>query len=101
MHLRSSFRIGVAALALIGVLAGPVQAHHGWAGNSDEELELTGTVQKGVSLAGPHATMKILAKGQVWDVTLAPAARTMKSQTALLQAFLTMVKRKWRCSLPW
>ena len=76
MHLRSSFRIGVAALALFGVLAGPVQAHHGWAGNSDEELELTGTVEKGVSLAGPHATMKILAKGQVWDVTLAPPART-------------------------
>jgi hypothetical protein len=29
-----------------------------------------------VSLAGPHATLQIIADGQVWDVTLAPAART-------------------------
>jgi hypothetical protein len=33
-------------------------AHHGWSGNLDEEFDLTGTVETGVSLAGPHATMK-------------------------------------------
>ena len=51
-------------------------AHHGWAGNAEEEFELTGTVEKSVSLAGPHATMKVKADGQVWDLTLAPGART-------------------------
>ncbi|PWT83296.1 MAG: hypothetical protein C5B57_07135 [Blastocatellia bacterium] len=54
----------------------PVRAHHGWAGNGTEQFELTGTVETPVSLAGPHATMKIKANGQVWDITLAPPART-------------------------
>src|SRR3989442_2693416 len=57
----------------------PLSAHHGWAGNSDEEFELTGTVQSGVSLAGPHATMKVLSEGKVWDITLAPPARTSQA----------------------
>jgi hypothetical protein len=54
-------------------------AHHGWGGNADEEFEITGTVQQGVSLAGPHATMKIMADGHVWDLTLAPPARTQQA----------------------
>jgi hypothetical protein len=61
------------ALVLLPVA---VSAHHGWGGYSDQEFELTGTVEVPVSLAGPHATMKIRANGQVWDVTLAPAFRT-------------------------
>ena len=59
-----------------GVATLPVAAHHGWAGNGEEEFELVGTVESGVSLAGPHATMKVRAEGQVWDITLAPGART-------------------------
>ena len=54
----------------------PVAAHHGWSGNSQDEFELTGTVEQPVSLAGPHATMKIRAQGQLWDITLAPPPRT-------------------------
>ena len=47
------------------------------AGNGEEEFELVGTVESGVSLAGPHATMKVRAEGgQVWDITLAPGSRT-------------------------
>jgi len=65
--------VGMLALSLSAV---PASAHHGWAGNADEEFELTGTVESGVSLAGPHATMKIRAEGKVWDLTLAPPART-------------------------
>ena len=38
--------------------------------------QLTGTVEQAVSLAGPHATMKIRAQGQLWDLTLAPPPRT-------------------------
>ena len=67
-------------LVLIGMLAAlPVQAHHGWAGNQTGEFELTGTVESDVSLAGPHATMKIKANDQVWDITLAPPARTQSA----------------------
>ena len=57
----------------------PAFAHHGWGGNQNEEFEITGTVAKGVSLAGPHATMQINVDGQVWDITLAPPARTSRA----------------------
>lgn len=78
--MRSRFSLCLGALILtLAVSALPVLAHHGWAGNGDEEFELTGTVQTGVSLAGPHATMKIEAGGHVWDITLAPPARTQSA----------------------
>ncbi len=62
--------------ALIAALSVPTSAHHGWGGNSDQETELTGTLEAPVSLAGPHATMKLRVNGQVWDITLAPSGRT-------------------------
>jgi hypothetical protein len=55
-------------------------AHHGWGGNEDKLSEVTGTVTTPISMAGPHATMKIKdADGHVWDVTMAPPARTASS----------------------
>jgi hypothetical protein len=75
MHSSLSRRIGLGLLAF-SLSALPALAHHGWAGNADEEFELTGTVATGVSLAGPHATMKVLSDGKIWDITLAPPART-------------------------
>src|SRR5450755_2130346 len=72
MHLRL-------ALLVLALSALPVSAHHGWSGNFTEEFELTGTVEAGVSLAGPHATMKVKADGKVWDITLAPPARTERA----------------------
>ncbi len=69
--------IGFFAVALLAL---PLSAHHGWGGNLDEEFEISGTVVKGLSLAGPHATMQIRASdGQVWDLTLAPPARTERA----------------------
>lgn len=66
-----------AFVAALMLSAAPLSAHHGWGGNADEEFELSGTVDTPVSLAGPHATMKIrAADGQVWDITLAPPPRT-------------------------
>jgi hypothetical protein len=75
MHSRLSLciRVGILAVSLSTI---PASAHHGWGGNSDEEFELTGAVERGVSLAGPHATMQLRADGKVWDLTLAPPART-------------------------
>lgn len=41
---------------------------------------MTGTVTEGVKLAGPHGTMKIKTPdGKVWNITLAPPARTASS----------------------
>jgi uncharacterized protein DUF6152 len=62
------------ALALVAPI--PASAHHGWAGYSEEEFEISGIVETPVSLAGPHATMKIKVDQQVWDITLAPPPRT-------------------------
>ncbi len=68
-----------AGVALVVALSVPAYAHHGWGGNSGEETELTGTVEVPVSLAGPHATMKLRVNGQVWDITLAPPARAQRA----------------------
>jgi len=76
MRFRLSLCLAAAA-AIAAVL--PVAAHHGWSGNASEEFELVGTVAQGVSLAGPHATMKVRADGQVWDITLAPGPRTERA----------------------
>jgi hypothetical protein len=78
MHLRLSLcaRFGILAISLATL---PAFAHHGWAGNADEEFDLTGTVERGVSLAGPHATMQLRADGKIWDLTLAPPARTQRA----------------------
>jgi hypothetical protein len=65
------------ALGLLGVEA---SAHHGWAGQQQEQTEITGKLKTDVSLAGPHGSMQIVdEKGQVWDVTLAPGARTERA----------------------
>jgi hypothetical protein len=54
-------------------------AHHGWGGYLDQQFEITGTLETPVSLAGPHATAKMRVDGKVWDVVLAPAARTERA----------------------
>ena len=66
-----------AAFGLVGFQA---SAHHGWAGQQQDQFELTGKLQTDVSLAGAHGSMQIVDdKGQVWDITLAPAARTERA----------------------
>ena len=71
--------LGSVTLALV-LSSSTLAAHHGWAGQGTENFEVTGTVQTPVSLAGPHATMKVHDKsGQVWDLTLAPPARTERA----------------------
>jgi len=75
MRLKFVLCFGITIVALTVSLS-PVLAHHGWSGNSDKEFELSGTVESAVSLAGPHATMKVRSNGQIWDITLAPPPRT-------------------------
>jgi len=68
-------------VALVGLMfsAVPVSAHHGWGGNVDQESDLTGIVEQGVSLSGPHATMKLRVADKVWDITLAPPPATERA----------------------
>ena len=56
-----------------------VMAHHGWGGYQSAEFEIEGTVTHDVTFNGPHATMKITVNDQVWDLTLAPPARTAQA----------------------
>jgi hypothetical protein len=64
----------------LALLVQQAAAHHGWGGQIRENFELSGTVQTGVSLAGPHATMQIRDEsGQIWDLTLAPPSRTQRA----------------------
>jgi hypothetical protein len=73
----SSRQLPIFAAAALGALCAlPAMAHHGWAGQADSLIDVSGKVHKAVSLAGPHATMEIISNGQVWEVTLAPPART-------------------------
>ena len=73
MQIRGSVSMTLAALVMAAL---PAAAHHGWGGQGQDEIQLSGTVEEVVSLAGPHATMKVRAQGQVWEITLAPPART-------------------------
>jgi hypothetical protein len=79
MHSRLTRTAGAFVLA-VAMAAAPLSAHHGWSGQGQETFTLSGKVHTAVSLAGPHATMKVVDdKGQVWDVTLAPPARTERA----------------------
>jgi len=92
--MRSIFNtLVILALSLTG---GSALAHHGWSGNSAGDVEVTGTVVTGVSLAGAHGTMQIEdADGHRWDITLAPGPRTHRSglreETIPLGAEVTVV----------
>lgn len=70
------FRRTLLALTFSALASWNLSAHHGWAGYSDKEFEITGIVSTPLSLGGAHATMKIKASEQVWNLTLAPPART-------------------------
>ena len=72
-------RLAGLVLMAMTAMSLPAIAHHGWGGYGEAQFDLTGTVETPVSLAGPHATMRIRANGQVWDVVLAPSARTERA----------------------
>lgn len=70
-------RMGVAFVVGLVAAAGlTVSAHHGWGGYQTAEFDLEGTLERDVTFDGPHATMQLRAGTQVWDLTLAPPART-------------------------
>jgi hypothetical protein len=78
MHKLSPRSAGILVLvALIAFSIAPLSAHHGWGGYLTTEFEVSGTLEKAVSLSGPHANARLkTADGKVWDVVLAPGGRT-------------------------
>lgn len=76
--MRTTFTRSILAAVFLTV-AGSAAAHHGWAGYQTAEFELEGTVEADVRIEGPHATMRLKVGGQVWDLTLAPPARTTRA----------------------
>jgi hypothetical protein len=64
-------------VALLSAL--PLRAHHGWGGYVEQLSDLSGTVVTPVSMAGPHATMKVSAEGHDWNVVLAPPPRAAQA----------------------
>lgn len=69
--------------ALLGALAAilaasPAAAHHGWSWTDSTRFELTGTIAE-IYLGQPHATLKVEAEDGIWDVDLAPLARTLRA----------------------
>lgn len=77
--MRTRWFVGLTGVAL-GLFGLQASAHHGWGGQQQNQSEVTGKLHTDVSLAGAHGSMQIIDdKGQVWDVTLAPAARTERA----------------------
>ncbi len=69
-----------AVLVFVGLLSVlPLSAHHGWGGYVDQLSDLSGTVTSPISMAGPHATLKVNAEGHEWDVVLAPPPRAAQA----------------------
>ena len=69
-----------AAFVFMALLFGlSLSAHHGWGGYVDQLSDLSGTVTSPVSMAGPHATLKVSAEGHEWDVVLAPPPRAAQA----------------------
>src|SRR5713226_102480 len=72
----------VGGLLLLALLCSPLtsSAHHGWGGYVDQLSEISGTVESPLSLAGPHASLKVkTADGNMWNVLLAPPAGTERA----------------------
>ena len=68
-------RTAFATALALPLIALPLAAHHGWSNYGSEEFSISGGVETPVSLAGPHATMRIRAEGQVWNIVLSAGNR--------------------------
>lgn len=63
---------------LVAILSAPAVAHHGWAWTEDTPFTLTGVIEE-IYVGNPHVTLKVRAEDGVWDVDLAPLARSVRA----------------------
>ena len=61
-HLRFTHLLGFAFLVAV-LAASAAHAHHGWAWATDEEFEITGTIQS-MRLGNPHGEVTIDVDGE-------------------------------------
>lgn len=66
---------GVLAVVALAAAGGAALAHHGWFWTDDGDFVLEGTIEE-IYLGNPHATLKVMAEGELWHVDLAPPSRT-------------------------
>ena len=59
--------LAILAMAVFGLMAKGVSAHHGWGWATDEEFEISGKIVN-VRLGNPHGEVTIDAKGEKWVV---------------------------------
>ncbi len=76
---RARYWAVAAALVFVGSWPPALSAHHGWEGYLRADFEITGTVESSVTTRGAHASLKVNVDGQVWNVVLAPPARTERA----------------------
>lgn len=77
--MRQGFTGIVAVLVLLGALAAPATAHHGWSWADPEQARLEGVIEE-ISMNPPHPSLRVrAADGTVWFVELGNPARTTRS----------------------
>jgi hypothetical protein len=74
MRSRLAASLAVAAL-LVGGIALPAAAHHGWSWTASGFFELKGIITA-VYIGNPHATLDVDVEGEIWRVELAPLGPT-------------------------
>jgi Family of unknown function (DUF6152) len=68
-------RMLISAAGLLGLLAGPAAAHHGWSGyDASQVLTLTGVIRES-GYEHPHGHVRLEVPGKTWLVILAPPSR--------------------------
>lgn len=72
---RRAVLLGVPASMLA---AGAASAHHGWAWTEETPFTLTGVIEE-IYIGNPHCTLTVRAEDGVWDVDLAPLARSVRA----------------------
>lgn len=66
------------AMAMLIFGGQPAAAHHGWSWATDEEFEITGTIES-VRLGNPHGEMVIDVEGTKWTVEIGQPYRNQRA----------------------
>ena len=88
-HTSAAWLIGA---GILGLLAGPAGAHHGWSGYyASQVLTLTGVIRES-GYEHPHGYLRLEVPGKTWLVVLAPPSRMERRglPAADLQAGVTV-----------
>lgn len=73
--IHKAIRTTLLAAALLGAVALPAAAHHGWSWTESGFFQLEGVITD-IYLGNPHATLDVDVEGVVWRVELAPPGPT-------------------------